>query len=1050
VWTPKRVLLLLASFTSIFVVYLVYANFLGGIDGLTPLPEDYWPVAGPQEPLPPPPPIVNLADVKLQQAYGEACPELQRTIKLDLRNRGLVLAVDEFTPQPDGRVLLQPCSLAMFGKNVGPGGFPEINALSAEVAFLTFDKPVKNIAELSSRKILEAELKGNIKIVNNRRTPQRDDDMSLYTQGPLYYKEDLHHIWTQAGVKLIDMQSKPKPTTVTAEGMDIYLTTEAEKPPAPGSLPHKAKAKAERVSDVDHVVLRSLVDMHLFVDADKGGVKPTGPAKSAAPAADKGDKAEIVITTAGPFIYNCRTYLARFDIPQRPSRHPEVVRARRLHEQGKQDMIECDHLELQFRPKTETAGSAPKPAPSKSHGTNENPSEGLAIESAHATGSSLTLTSDAEGLAAFGNDLFYDAASERTVLKGDPEMIALKDGNEIHAQEMWLLGDGKTSPRQAMAKGAGYIGMLDRSAQGQTARTLQARWKDELLYQKQGNLDCLTLVGDAVFEDKEHGQRMGADRLRLWLEPAERTAGQKTGTEQQAHPRPHRIEAQGHVTADSEELHIREPTDTLMVWFKDVPATSAAAAPTKPEAKPASEVAPAPRPAPPSAKDSSPPKQKPADVAAPVASAAPPAKAAAPEKPKTPIDLSANLVKVYVVRCGAKNDLDHLWCEGAVAVHQDPATPEDKGVDIHGDTLDLNHAVDGNILIVNGQWAQVQIDKITILGPEVNIDQRTNRSWVNGIGAMQMLSNTNLDGVKLAKPSELTIHWKEGMHFNGTTAEFRGGIQAEQDNGRLLCQEMQVAFDRPISLKEGNKGGPQPRVDKLLCDKNVQLEDAAHEAGKLVSFKRLVAPVVALDNDEHVITAPGPGEVRILQLGSADEPTAPPGPAGPRRPAPPKPKRTEKQEMKLTHVRFQERMQANNVRRIAIFYGSVEVVHLPADQPDIKIDLENPPQGCVYMSCEKLNVLSHPLPEGGSYQEMEAKDRVVVRAQEFWARADVVKYDTNKGLIIFEGGPNSMANLYRIKRPGEPADVVTGQKIFYWRSTGDVSVEGARGINAVN
>ena len=48
------------------------------------------------------------------------------------------------------------------------------------------------------RKITGAELSSDIYIINNRCTPQRDDDLSLFTQGPLYYEESLHRIWTAA------------------------------------------------------------------------------------------------------------------------------------------------------------------------------------------------------------------------------------------------------------------------------------------------------------------------------------------------------------------------------------------------------------------------------------------------------------------------------------------------------------------------------------------------------------------------------------------------------------------------------------------------------------------------------------------------------------------------------------------------------------------------------------------------------------------------------------------------------------------------------------
>jgi len=39
-------------------------------------------------------------------------------------------------------------------------------------------------------------------------------------------------------------------------------------------------------------------------------------------------------------------------------------------------------------------------------------------------------------------------------------------------------------------------------------------------------------------------------------------------------------------------------------------------------------------------------------------------------------------------------------------------------------------------MAVTGDLAEVQMDKLTIFGPEVNIDQKENKVWVNGLGAM--------------------------------------------------------------------------------------------------------------------------------------------------------------------------------------------------------------------------------------------------------------------------------------------------------------------------
>src|SRR5262249_23247002 len=143
-------------------------------------------------------------------------------------------------------------------------------------------------------------------------------------------------------------------------------------------------------------------------------------------------------------------------------------------------------------------------------------------------------------------------------------------------------------------------------------------------------------------------------------------------------------------------------------------------------------------------------------------------------------------------------------------------------------------------------------------------DQRSNRAWVNGDGAMQMLTETNFDGVKLPKPTELTVHWKEAMRFDGLGADFFGGVQATQENSRLLCLNMPVTFDRPVSLKGGPKGGPSPKVDKLLCDKNVFIEEETRQGAQLQSYRRLVAPEVSLDNAYKKAEISGPGEVRIF------------------------------------------------------------------------------------------------------------------------------------------------------------------------------------------
>ncbi len=218
----------------------------------------------------------------------------------------------------------------------------------------------------------------------------------------------------------------------------------------------------------------------------------------------------------------------------------------------------------------------------------------------------------------------------------------------------------------------------------------------------------------------------------------------------------------------------------------------------------------------------------------------------APEPPR-PVSLSARSVYVWVLRSDQTNQLKELQADGYVEVHQDPAKADEKGVDIEGEHLDMTYHPEGNFLVVSSEsnddddLAKLRMEGIYIIGPEINIDQAANKAWVNGAGAMTMDSKTDLQGHPLTKPVPLTIYWKKEMFFTGKHAVFTETVQADEDNARLACQNLRVSFDKPISLKEGNRGGPPPRVKELVCSDNVRVEDRTLDGDQLVRYQRLVA-----------------------------------------------------------------------------------------------------------------------------------------------------------------------------------------------------------------
>jgi hypothetical protein len=1119
VWTPKRVLLLAAAFMLLFGAYEVYAHFLP-IDGLPQLPDMYLPLDGPRPIIMIPNSRPDAVASKLRLAFGDLCKEASNKyypIKLELRGRNMILAAGDFAFEHDaeGRVRLSPVSVAMFSKPE-PGKFPEINTVRAEVAYLTFDKPIYSAAELSTRKISKGELRGEILIVHNRRTPQPDDDIVIrIDDGPLYYLESEHRLWTEKWVKVNDSLGAPRNNTISACGMDLYLAAKRE--PAPSAQPTARKPKNDNVGGVERIVLRSAVTMNLWVDSGSGflaadndaaaskdkNADKTRAATAEADAAELETKDKVIITTPGPFNYDMVKNFAQFDIPpcdpHRPSRYPERVQVERCHEITAQenggknvqfyrsktqisgmfaafssgplalaaalqipnetprfllDQMDCEHLELQFRKKTPPTAQTTKDN-AKPPATDDKTAN-LEIETVHATGKKVVLVSEADTLTAWGTDFFHNAVSRQTTLKGDPKINPvhvnnktfgvwiLKEGNEIYGNELEL--SNQKGAQAASARGPGCIRLLDKTT---GTRPLQASWNDSFSWLPEGNHEVMTLTGNGVFYDDEHNQYLQADNLKVWLQPADvKPAATGSPPPVQNSRKPHKVEATGHVLAKSPDMKVHD-SESLMVHFKDVPAEKsepAISATTK--ADPMNGIS------------------VPGIVGVkPPAAAAPPA---APAKPANPIDLSAQAVEVTVLRGADKNELDELRCFKNVHVVQAPATPDEKGIDIVGDKLHLQHFPEGNQLVVTGDLAQLRLDKIFIVGPEVNIDQAANKAFVNGIGAMQMESQSDFQGNPLKKPVPLTIHWNKSMMFNGPDAEFHGGIQATQENAHLMCQVLQVYFDKPVNLKEGNKGGDAAKVKHLICDQKVNLHDVTYENNRVVKDQYLECPELMVDNEQNVAIAKGPnGIVRLFQPGALIASTAgtPVGRADAK--AVDKPA----EEMKLTYVSYAGLMWTDNKQRVAKFSDQVKLLNLPTKNPNLVINLDkivdSLPANALYLESDTLEVSDRPEKDKNgkdkttrektndskdkSNQEMTATGHVFVKAQDFYGRAWRVTYVENKDQVILYGGDKgASAYLYRITVKGGKPDMIEANKIIYIRRTGEFSVDGGKTFQGQN
>src|SRR5262249_40131619 len=112
------------------------------------------------------------------------------------------------------------------------------------------------------------------------------------------------------------------------------------------------------------------------------------------------------------------------------------------------------------------------------------------------------------------------------------------------------------------------------------------------------------------------------------------------------------------------------------------------------------------------------------------------------------------------------------------------------------------------------------------------------------------------------------------MNFSGRFAEFAGGVEAFQDNGKLRCQTMQVTLDQPVNFKQ-TTGSQKSKIDHIVCSRDnlkdqyvYTLDEERDSANKLVTFRRLLLTEAEIDNIAQRLNGKGPGVLDFVGLSS--------------------------------------------------------------------------------------------------------------------------------------------------------------------------------------
>lgn len=429
-----------------------------------------------------------------------------------------------------------------------------------------------------------------------------------------------------------------------------------------------------------------------------------------------------------------------------------------------------------------------------------------------------------------------------------------------------------------------------------------------------------------------------------------------------------------------------------------------------------------------------------------------------------------------------------------------------RGTDIFGAKLNLDQSKAGSVLTVHGSAtavAQVYFEDVSLFGPVVVIDQPNNAVSVDGSGLLQMPSGTDLGGGKApgAAPGLLEIQWATKMRFYGAkaAAEFLGRVSAVQrpkdpprpvkpvqakkpadpeptwTESRISCHRLDVTFDRPIYFNQFRRDPPKndlpgkpvaaapaanPKLRSALCTPMPDDEAAATRtpngstvqfteetftpAGKTTKAQRVTARQIDLKTDdrEQVMFATGPGEVRILQLGSKDDAGAP------KPPGTPPPTKADEQEMKLTVVWFDSRLVGSDKAKLfqeATFDDGARVVQIPTDNLNFQAKEHDLPPRSVALKCsDSMKVSSRRTsPTAAPVQNMTAVGNAEFRTDEYSGTASRITHDGNG--VVFYGTKTAPAKLYKRDATGaEAGDRWSGEQIILNRD-GTITGTGTTG-----
>jgi len=895
---------------------------------------------------------------------------------------------DKLNTRRDGTLELEPCTLLFFPRE-NPQDQGQPVIMRTAKATLMFDKPVDmRSVDFKDLKFLGGEIEGAVRIVQRESVPGKGDDLEITTSG---VKMDAERIYTPEAVQFRMGRSR-------GFGRDLEMRL--------ASSESGARGTALRGMSVTTVELKRDVRMRLEMgDGPLAGQTAADVANAQAEAAPQEETIEI--KCAGSFVFDMPKYAASF---------ADSVDVFRIVPQGESDQLNCQLLTVYFM----RSGEAPEGSAPKSEGQRSAASQVRLIE---ARGNPVTIRSPSRAMYVHCNGLDY-------------------------------LPGGAGEPGSMVAFGPGVLrGQMPLDKEGLPTGEFAASWARELRFEPDGPLHRASLHGAATINIGTLGE-IKADEVFAWLsktlappaqavahvarfqpvDPAAQPVAQSW--QRPAAPKPGEIaggeqwqierllarkyqdpgRAQTHdVTINSPQFHA---TTSILEAVVNRPQQAGPAAGGPVQAEPEKQ------------------RQQPAN-------------------PDEKFFLSGRSVKIQLVPQGDQLAIAAATVEQAAELKQMKfaAGLEKRMLLVRGDRL---HVVDaqtpGTRITITGLPGFVEAEGMSLWGPTIDVDKAANRLWITGPGQLMLPMNQDLDGKHLARPQQLTVHWKTGMNFQADTAVFTGAVVARSAQQVVNTETLEAKLNRAIDFArpELNENRTDQRLDLAALRtrgwtflEGRQLD----ETGAQTSFSQMGVNDLSLDRASGEIGGNGPGWVRHVAKGAppALDPAAAAGRQPAAAPAPP----PNDDQLTYLYVTFRRGLAGNLNSRAVKFFDQTKTLYGPVvdwNQQLSDKDLDGLGDSGMVLLADALEVREmgkRPESKRGFF-ELDATGNVTAEGQKFTAHGNRITFVEQSDQLSLRGKP---AELFRDDDQSGQRREMRADMLQYWVKDRRVKIEGASSVD---